>query len=153
MKRSAGRSIGFGILVVLAGASVWAAAHQSALQHYWQGWRADRTAFAFVDALTDADSVRIARLSQSGNGHNILCARRLWPSAHWVPANYHSLYRLGEEGDWLRYRLVGFPLPGDTTHAAFDFWLTWKGSPKVARFAAIHGGRVMSEAFQACIHR
>ena len=142
------------LLAAVAAAMLPRVVRSPRLRDQWRLWQTDRAAIAFVDALAGRDSTRIARLSKSGTGHNILCAVRLWPSQHWVPASYHSLYRLGPEDGEERYRLVGFPLPGDTGHAVMDFWISDDaGAPRVARFGGIHGGKVMAAAFQACIHQ
>jgi hypothetical protein len=119
----------------------------------WRQWQTDNTALAFVNAVADRDSAHVARLSRSGSGHNILCAVRLWPRQHWVPASYHSLYRLGSDGGDIWYRLVGFALPGDTTHAVLEFSVAGTGVPKVVRFASGRASEVLSPAFQACIHQ
>jgi hypothetical protein len=122
------------------------------LTEAWRQWQTDNTAIAFVNAVADRDSGRIARLSQSGSGHNILCAIRFWPSQHWVPASYYSLYRLGSDGGAVWYRLVGFPPPGDTIPAVLDLGIAGTGSLKVAHFSSHRATEMLSPGFQACIH-
>jgi len=75
------------LLAAVAAAMLPRVARSPRLRDQWRLWQTDRAAIAFVDALAGRDSTRIARLSKSGTGHNILCAVRLWPRQHWVPAS------------------------------------------------------------------
>ena len=116
-------------------------------------WRAEWTAKQLAHSLHTADTETLARLSSRGDGHNFLCARRLWATTYWShDSGPLKLYYLGRDGGDLRYRAVGERLVGDTGRAAFDFFIVPERPDKVERFMAVHGVPTGTAAFRTCVH-
>ncbi len=119
---------------------------------WWHSWQADRTAVAFMRAIQRPDSGELAKLSRSGTGHSLLCARRVYPAAYWQPAADKPLLRLGLDDGYWRYRLRGQRLSEDTTTVAtVDFFIVLDTPQRVAKFMMTTGTGIQNLALQSCV--
>jgi hypothetical protein len=114
--------------------------------------RTNGTARRYVQAMNRADSTELARLSGSGSAQNSLCARRLWPAAFWIHNGKATVpKRAGQDGDDLRYQVIGDPLPGDTNRAVYSFLISPKRPDKILSIFADERQGVWTDEFRACL--
>jgi len=117
-------------------------------------WRADRTARRLIRALHERDSVALTALSASGSAQNWLCVQRHWPPAFWTrDSGEPELEQMTSSQGSFHYRIVGDPLPRDSTRAVLEFDIGLDRPEKVQRFFVNSRTGVWTPAVESCLRR
>ena len=116
--------------------------------------RADRTARRLTRALHESDSVALAALSASGSAQNWLCAQRHWPPAFWSrDGGEPELEQMTSSEGRFHYRMIGDPLPRDSTRAVLEFDVGLDHPEKVQGFFVDWRTGVWTPAVRSCLRR